>query len=61
MQIDSAGAGSSRSAAAFGPPVARGTPAAGPQQPSSLFGPSKPASNWTAHGTPGAAFGQQPG
>ena len=61
MQIDSAGAGSSRSAAAFGPPVARGTPAAGPQQPSSLFGPSRPASNWTAHGTPGAAFRQQPG
>ena len=61
MQIDSAGAGSSRSAAAFGPPVARGTPAAGPQQPSSLFGTSRPASNWMAHGTPGAAFGQQPG
>ena len=60
MQIDPAGAGSP-GAAVFGSPATRGTPAAGPQQSSSLFGSSRPASNWMAHGVPGAAFGQQPG
>eukprot|EP00966_Prymnesium_polylepis_P202751 4697240-Prymnesium_polylepis.1 len=41
MQIDPAGAGSP-GAAAFGSPATHGTPAAGPQQPSSLFGSSRP-------------------
>eukprot|EP00966_Prymnesium_polylepis_P087327 2021067-Prymnesium_polylepis.1 len=57
MQIDSAGEGSSRSAAAFGlhVPAAHGTQASGPQPQQLQFGSSRSSSNWALNGAPGGA------
>ena len=55
MQVDSAGEGSSRSAAAFGMPAAHGTQASGPQSQHPQFGASRSSSNWALNGAPGGA------
>ena len=52
MQIDLAGEGSSRSAAAFGTPAAHGTQASGPQTQPSQFGGLRSSSNWALSGAP---------